>query len=70
MILIIDSIISFQQIIIKIKIIKKNTFIIIIIIYLFIYLLYHGGMASISPPPNSPPFIGFIHSYTKWIYNK
>ena len=29
-----------------------------------------GGMASISPPPNSPPFFGFIHLYTRWVYDK
>ena len=46
---------------------NKNIFIIIIIIYL---LYSWGGVASISPPPNSPPFIGFIHSYTRWVYDK
>lgn len=29
-----------------------------------------GGMASISPPPKQRPFCGFIHSYTRWVYDK
>ena len=29
-----------------------------------------GGVASISPPSKTRPFSLFIHSYTRWVYDK